>query len=70
MLFQVQLARSGKCKNDKLATEESDDGYWNLRSWRDFMDIIVKWRQISEPNDQVCTHGCAFIRASPPALAD
>ena len=21
--------------------------------WRDAMDIIVKWRQISEPNDQV-----------------
>lgn len=21
--------------------------------WRDAMDIIVKWRQLSEPNDQV-----------------
>lgn len=21
--------------------------------WRDFQDIIVKWRQLSEPNDQV-----------------
>lgn len=22
--------------------------------WRDAMDIIVKWRQLSEPNDQAC----------------
>lgn len=22
-------------------------------SWRDFMDIPVRWRQLSEPNDQV-----------------
>lgn len=22
--------------------------------WRDAMDIVVKWRQLSEPNDQVC----------------
>ncbi len=22
--------------------------------WRDAMDIVVKWRQLAEPNDQVC----------------
>ena len=21
--------------------------------WRDAMDLVVKWRQLSEPNDQV-----------------
>lgn len=25
-------------------------------SWRDAMDIPVRWRQISEPNDQVSQH--------------
>lgn len=24
-------------------------------SWRDAMDIPVRWRQLSEPNDQVCS---------------
>ena len=24
--------------------------------WRDAMDIVVKWRQLSEPNDQVHAH--------------
>lgn len=27
--------------------------------WRDAMDIIVKWRQLSEPNDQVHPPSCS-----------
>ena len=23
--------------------------------WRDAMDVVVRWRQLSEPNDQVST---------------
>jgi tetratricopeptide (TPR) repeat protein len=30
-----------------------DNGKAHEYSWRDFMDIAVKWRQISEPNDPV-----------------
>lgn len=30
-------------------------------SWRDAMDIPVRWRQLSEPNDQVA---CALILMS------
>lgn len=28
--------------------------------WRDAMDIVVKWRQLSEPNDQVRRHAEAL----------
>ena len=30
-----------------------DNGKAHEFGWRDFMDIGVKWRQISEPNDPV-----------------
>ena len=30
-------------------------------SWRDAMDIPVRWRQISEPNDQVSQHNVHHI---------
>ena len=35
-------------------------------SWRDAMDIPVRWRQLSEPNDQVCGGGqiCCISRPS------
>jgi hypothetical protein len=26
--------------------------------WRDAMDVIVRWRQLAEPNDQVCCCCC------------
>jgi len=31
--------------------------------WRDFMDIAIKWRQVSEPNDPVfwCVHVCVCV---------
>ena len=35
--------------------------------WRDAMDIIVKWRQLSEPNDQVARPQ-ASLRCLHPAL--
>ncbi len=32
--------------------------------WRDAMDVVVKWRQLAEPNDQVGAvyHGCVGKR--------
>lgn len=32
-------------------------------SWRDAMDIPVRWRQLSEPNDQVCSVPYAVLPA-------
>ena len=43
-------------------------------SWRDAMDIPVRWRQISEPNDQVSQHNdhcrmpCSLIHLCIPML--
>ena len=35
------------------AGSSKDNGKTHEFGWRDFMDICVKWRQISEPNDPV-----------------
>ena len=49
---QMECRRSGA--SPLLASKGSSA---NIKShpfdWRDAMDIIVKWRQLSEPNDQV-----------------
>jgi len=29
--------------------------------WRDAMDILVKWRQLAEPNDQVCLRSLSVV---------
>jgi hypothetical protein len=38
--------------NDGASGERSASGS-HAFGWRDAMDILVRWRQLSEPNDQV-----------------
>jgi hypothetical protein len=40
--------------NDGASGERSASGS-HAFGWRDAMDILVRWRQLSEPNDQVCS---------------
>lgn len=56
MLKDVEARRRGE-SGWKVSTKGASGGggkdgthYFH---WRDAMDIIVKWRQLSEPNDQV-----------------
>ncbi len=41
-----------RVSNDGASGETSASGS-HLFGWRDAMDILVRWRQLSEPNDQV-----------------
>jgi hypothetical protein len=53
--------------NDVASGERSASGS-HAFVWRDAMDILVRWRQLSEPNDQVCrmpTHGYMHMSQSP-----
>ena len=47
---QVQVARGGSLQVTQGA---SGDQKPHAFGWRDAMDVLVKWRQLSEPNDQV-----------------
>lgn len=55
VLAQVLHQRAGRplrVQNDGASGETSASGT-HLFGWRDAMDILVRWRQLSEPNDQV-----------------
>jgi hypothetical protein len=52
--------------NDGASGERSASGS-HAFGWRDAMDILVRWRQLSEPNDQVCSvsqHGFMHMSSS------
>lgn len=52
---QVSHQRAGRplrVQNDGASGETSASGT-HLFGWRDAMDVLVRWRQLSEPNDQV-----------------
>lgn len=48
---QVDARKAGKPLQAPSGASGSKDSH--PFGWRDAMDIIVKWRQLSEPNDQV-----------------
>ena len=48
----VQVAQGGKLT---VRAGASGDPSPHAFDWRDAMDVLVKWRQLSEPNDQVTT---------------
>ena len=52
----AQVANGGKLR---VPAGGSGDTKPHAFRWRDAMDVLVKWRQLSEPNDQACS-------ASPP----
>ena len=58
---QVASAKAGQQVHAPHGASGSTKAH--LFGWRDAMDIIVKWRQLSEPNDQVCVHAatCAAM---------
>ena len=47
---RVQVAKAGSLQVTQGA---SGDQKPHAFGWRDAMDVLVKWRQLSEPNDQV-----------------
>ena len=52
-LWVVQ--KSLRSKGEDIIVREGASGIQEAHTfrWRDAMDIIVKWRQLAEPNDQV-----------------
>ena len=48
--MQVASAKAGQPVHAPKGASGSTEAH--LFGWRDAMDIIVKWRQLSEPNDQ------------------
>ena len=49
-----------KTKGEDMVVREGASGIQEPHPfrWRDAMDIIVKWRQLAEPNDQVHSEMC------------
>ena len=52
--MQVASAKAGQQVHAPKGASGSTEAH--LYGWRDAMDIIVRWRQLSEPNDQVSVH--------------
>lgn len=54
MLQEVAQRRNGAhtCVSNDGASGRYDDGGKHAFGWRDAMDIVVRWRQVGEPNDQ------------------
>lgn len=50
----VQLVARRGGKTFWVSEGATGDPETHAFGWRDAMDIVVKWRQLSEPNDQVC----------------
>ena len=53
--MQLKHQRAGvplRVSNDGASGSRSASGS-HLFGWRDAMDLLVRWRQLSEPNDQV-----------------
>ena len=50
----LQVATSGKLRVEAGASGEAQAHDFG---WRDAMDVLVKWRQLSEPNDQARLRG-------------
>ena len=65
--FQLEARKKGEkmivSKGATVSLEPHEFG------WRDAMDIVVKWRQFSEPNDQVYQNA-ATVRKFLPRLAE
>lgn len=55
MLQEVAQRRNGAntCVSNDGASGRFDDGGKHAFGWRDAMDVVVRWRQVGEPNDQV-----------------
>ncbi len=51
MGVQVDAKKAGRPLLAPVGASSSKEAH--PFGWRDAMDIIVKWRQLSEPNDQV-----------------
>ena len=52
--LQVASAKAGQQVHAPKGASGSTEAH--LFGWRDAMDIIVRWRQLSEPNDQASIH--------------
>ena len=52
--MQVASAKAGEQVHAPKGASGSTEPH--LSGWRDAMDIVVKWRQLSEPNDQASVH--------------
>lgn len=65
MNVQISLRNKG----EDMIVREGASGIQDAHPfrWRDAMDIIVKWRQLAEPNDQVnlpCNISCQICDGS------
>ena len=60
VLEDVKERRRGSCAwVDSLGASGGAGGSGrHAFEWRDAMDIVVRWRQLAEPNDQVCFKQC------------
>lgn len=63
--MQVASAEAGQQVSAPKGASGSTEPH--LFGWRDAMDIIVKWRQLSEPNDQVSISVDALLHGQRPA---
>lgn len=56
MPLQVAEKKAGRTVTVKRGASGTDEPH--PFGWRDAMDIVVKWRQLSEPNDQALHRWC------------